>query len=150
MYHIEMSVEIHAPVSRVWRALCDPTQVVRWDSGVTEALNAPEDYPLPGQHVRWLMRSGFFRLLHDWPAEVVPEQTLRSLLSLGPYEINETYSLSGTPTGTRLELLAEVGSVIPLMGRLLVHFHGGPQAQAGFEASLLGLRRYCEDDGRSR
>ncbi len=139
-----MSIDIAAPVALVWRALCEPAAVVQWDSGVTEALNAPPDYPQPGQHVRWLMRSGFFRLLHDWPAEVVEERTLRSLLSLGPWEINETYSLSSTPTGTRLELTADVGSSIPLLGQLWVNFSEGRKISDGFRESLDGLKRYCE------
>ncbi len=150
MYRFSLAVDIAAPVARVWRSLCDPGEVVQWDSGVTAALIAPPDYPRPGQHVRWRMRSGLFRLLHDWPAEVVPEQTLRSLLSLGPYEISETYWLSATSAGTRLELHAEVTSSIPILGILLVRLHGGPETRNGFEASLQGLKRFCETQRESR
>src|SRR5690348_2354304 len=98
-YRFTLAVTIAAPASRVWRALCEPGEVVRWDSGVVEALDAPPDYPRAGQHVRWRTGSGRFRILHDRPLEVVPEQRLRSRLALGPWRYDETYTIEAAEPG---------------------------------------------------
>jgi uncharacterized protein YndB with AHSA1/START domain len=108
MPDIHLSIDIDAPPSRVWRALCDPAEVGIWDSGVEVALDAPPDYPQPGQHVRWRCRSGLFRILHDEPQEVVLEQKLRSILRLGFVRYEETYALEPTSAGTRLSLELDV------------------------------------------
>ena len=79
MFHFTVSVEIEASTARVWRALCDPSEVVAWDTGVEKAIDVPDDYPQPGQHVRWRYTNGPFRILNDRPQEVVSEQRLRSL-----------------------------------------------------------------------
>ena len=144
MYSIQISVVIRAPVDRVWRGLSDPAEVLQWDSGVTRALDAPPDYPRPGQHVRWRLRSGLFRQLHDWPIEVAPDETLRSILTLGPYEMDETYSLTETPEGTRLDLKVALRVRIPMVGRLIERLRAGPETRRGFEASLQSLKRHCE------
>src|SRR5438105_2563777 len=102
MYPISLGVDIQAPPARVWRALCDPAEVLRWDANVIEAIDAPPDYPQPGQHVRWHCRSGPFRLLHDRPQVVEAPARLRSRLALGPYRYDETYNLEATPAGCRL------------------------------------------------
>ena len=67
--------------------------MVQWDTGVAAALDAPANYPQPGQHVRWRYRNGPFRILHDRPQDVVAERRLRSLLSVGPFRFDETYTL---------------------------------------------------------
>src|SRR5215207_3818527 len=119
MADISLSIEIEATPSRVWRALCDPGEVGEWDSGVEAALDAPADYPQPGQHVRWRCRSGFFRILHDRPQEVVREQKLRSLLSLGFVRYDETYLLAPSGAGTSLDVELDVSIWLPLFGWLI-------------------------------
>ena len=67
------TIEIAATPERVWRALTIPTEVVCWDTGVLEPIDAPSDYPRPGQHVRWRYRFGLLPLtLHDRPTQVEP------------------------------------------------------------------------------
>jgi uncharacterized protein YndB with AHSA1/START domain len=146
VYSIRLSVEIKASAGRVWGALCDPDEVVQWDSGVTQALDAPPDYPQPGQHVRWRLRSGLFRLLHDRPVEVVPPRKLRSLLNLGPYEMDEAYSLTETAEGTRLDLDVALRARIPIVASAIERRHAGPETRRGFEESLQGLKRFCEHE----
>jgi uncharacterized protein YndB with AHSA1/START domain len=145
LYPIRLAVEIEAPVERVWLALCAPAEVVIWDSGVTAALDAPSDYPRAGQHVRWRVGSGWFRLLHDRPLEVVPQQRLRSRLSLGPYDMDEAYVLEPAASGCKLGLSVDLTVRIPLLGRTLESRWAGPSISRGFEASLQGLKRYCEN-----
>lgn len=146
-FSFTVAIDIAAPPARVWRALCDPAEVVQWDSGVERALDAPADYPRPGQHVRWRYRSGPFRILHDRPREVVPERALRALLALGPYRFDETYTLDDAGGPCRLSAAMHVSSVIPLLGPILVHRRVGPQTRAAMEASLAAIKRHCEAVG---
>ena len=143
MTTIERVVGIEAP-ARVWRALCDPAEVVQWDTGVERPLDAPPDYPRAGQHVRWRYRSPIFRTLHDRPQEVVPERTLRSLLALGPFRFDETYTLEATDAGTRLSMEMRAWCVVPLLGSLIerVYLKSAVQQTAG--ASLRAIKRHCE------
>ena len=140
---IHLEVEIDASPTRVWRALCDPVEVGAWDSGVEAALDAPADYPRPGQHVRWRCRSGFFRILHDRPQEVVREQTLRSLLSLGAVRYHETYTLTPTETGTRVSVDLDV-SIVPVLSLVVSRLQATIDARIAFETSLASLKRHCE------
>ena len=138
MNRIELSVDIAAPVGRVWRALCDPAEVASWDPGLVEALDAPAEYPQPGQRVRWQMRSGPYDTLADSPQEVLLERRLRTLLELGPIHMDETYELTPLDGGCRVELVVE-WSAPPLIAGL-----AGRSLREGFEASLAGLKRWCE------
>jgi hypothetical protein len=145
VYRFAISVEIDASPARVWRALCAPDEVVRWDSGIERALDAPADYPLPGQHVRWRCRSGPFRLLHDRPQEVVLERRLRSLLSLGPFRYDETYTLAAAGHGAcNLTASLAVWVPLPLIGALAARAYLGPSARRSFESALASIKRLCE------
>jgi hypothetical protein len=144
VYHFELSTEIDATRERVWRALCRPEEVVRWDAGVVEALDAPPDYPAPGQRVRWRYRSGPFRLLIDEPQEVVSQTRLRSHLRLGPYDMDETYELAPRGGACTLRLSVDLSVRVPILGILIGRLYAGPATRDGFAASLDGLKRYCE------
>lgn len=139
-----VSIDIAAPPARVWRALCDPEEVVRWDTGVVAAIDAPADYPQPGQHVRWRYSNGPFRLLHDRPQEVVAERTLRSLISVGPTEMDETYMLQALDGGTRLTATMLVRVRWPVAGVIAERALFGPAARRAVAASLQAIKRHCE------
>jgi len=143
MADVSMSITIGAPPSRVWHALCDPTEVGQWDSGVEAALDAPADYPRPGQHVRWRCRSGFFRIIHDHPQEVAREQKLRSLLSLGFVRYDETYLLAPSKAGSRLEVQLDVSIWSPVLS-WLVRGRAIEDAKKAFTESLQNLKHHCE------
>lgn len=144
MYAFTIATDINAPIPRVWRALCDPAEVVRWDTGVVEPIDAPADYPQPGQHVRWRYSNGPFRTLHDRPQEVVVEGTLRSLISIGPLRFDETYTLLPRDSGTRLSTAMRV--FVPLLfgGPLTERVYAGPESRRTVAASMAALKRYCE------
>ncbi len=144
MYSFAVSAEIDAPPSRVWRALCVPAEVVRWDTGVVEAIDAPADYPQPGQYVRWRYSNGPFRLLHDRPQEVVAERMLRSLISVGPTEMDETYTLEGIDGGTRLTATMLVRVPWPVAGVIAERTLFGPATRRAVTASLQAIKRHCE------
>lgn len=144
MYSFNVTVDIAAPPARVWRALCDPAEVVRWDTGVVEALDAPAEYPQPGQHVRWRYANGPFRTLHDRPQDVVLERTLRSIITLGPMWFDETYTLEANGGGTRLSAAMRVRAPLPPLGWLLERLYAGPQARATVAASAAAIKHHCE------
>jgi hypothetical protein len=135
-----------APPIRVWRALTTPSEVVCWDTGVVESLDAPADYPAPGQHVRWRYRLGPLRLtLHDRPTEVEPCARLRSSIRLGPFDFDEIYTLSRLDSsGTRLEAKLSLSSRTPVIGALLERLVGQPLARSTVRGSLAAIRRHCE------
>ena len=144
MRRFVLTTQIDSPVSRVWSALCDPSQVVQWDSGVYAVDNPPVDYPQSGQKVRWRYRSERWPELLDLPQEVVPEQKLRSILHLGPYKMDETYELTPAAGGTTLRTTVDLTIQTRIFGALLERLWAGREVHKGFEASLKGLRRYCE------
>jgi Polyketide cyclase / dehydrase and lipid transport len=144
VYAFTVSEEIHAPAARVWRALCLPAEVVQWDANVTAALDAPPDYPRPGQHVRWRYATGPFYTLHDRPQEVVSERRLRALLDLGPFRFDETYVLEAGGSVCRISASLRVWLRVPVVGGLLVRRYTGPQARTAVERALSALKRHCE------
>ena len=144
MHTFTVSIEINVPLTRVWRALCKPAEVVQWDTGVCAALDAPADYPQPGQYVRWRYRNGPFRILHDRPQEVVAERTLRSLITVGPFRFDETYTLEPHRTGCRLSATMHVSAPLLLGGSLTERLYLGPRTEETVTASLQAIKRHCE------
>ena len=144
MYRFRVSTEIEAAPARVWRALCDPAEVVVWDTGVEEAIDAPDDYPQPGQHVRWRYSNGPFRILNDRPQEVAPNMKLRSLLAVGPFRFDETYTLEENDSGCRLSAEMDVSVPLPVLGFLIERAYLGPSTERTVKASLGAIKRHCE------
>jgi hypothetical protein len=141
------STQIAADPARIWRALTVPDEVIQWDTGVVEPLDAPPDYPQAGQRVRWRYRLGPIALvLHDRPDEVLPFETFRSCIGLGPFQFDETYTIASEAPG-RSELTAElsVRSAVPLVGALLAHLVGYPLARATVRSSLRSIKHHCQE-----
>jgi uncharacterized protein YndB with AHSA1/START domain len=140
------SIHVAADPERIWQALTVPDEVVQWDTGVVEPLDAPPDYPRPGQQVRWRYRLGPFPMvLQDRPVEVVACQTFRSSIGLGPFQFAETYTIA-PEGGGRSVLTAElsVRSPVPLVGVLLTYLVGYPLARATVRSSLRAIQRHCQ------
>lgn len=144
MYSFEERIDIAATPARVWRALCEPAEVVEWDTGVEAALDAPADYPQPGQHVRWRYTNGPHRVLHDRPQEVVPERTLRSLIDLGPMRMDERYTLVARGGGAELTAALALRVAWPVIGPIAARFVYGPASRRSVAASLRAIKRHCE------
>lgn len=144
MYAFHVAVEINGTPRRIWRALCDPAEVVQWDTGVATAIDAPVNYPQPGQYVRWRYRNGPFHILHDRPQAVVPEHTLRSLLTVGPFRFDETYTLEPRNGGCRLTAALQVVVPFPVVGRLIERWYLGPRTRDAVRASLGAIKHHCE------
>lgn len=148
MITIAMSTAVRASRKRVWRALTSPAEVTGWDASVDAALDAPADYPRPGQHVRWRARLGGVPLiLHDRPVEVRGEQRLRSRIDLGLFRFDETWSLADDPTlpeRTRVSLKLVVPNEVPVLGGALDRFSVRQRATRMVEESLRAVRDWCE------
>ena len=140
------TIEIAADPERVWRALSTPAEVVCWDTGVVEPLDAPPDYPRAGQHVRWRYRLGPLPLiLHDRPTHAEPPSVLRSSIRLGPFDFDETYTLCDTgSSATQLTAELSLASAIPILGSLLERIVGQPLARSTVRSSLAAIKRHCE------
>ena len=144
MYLFTVRADVGASPGRVWRALCDPTEVAEWDTGIVEAIDAPADYPQPGQHVQWRYANGPYRTLHDRPQEVVAERTLRSLITVGPTEMDETYTLEAIDGGTHLTARMLVRVTWPIVGMVAERAMFGPAARRAVTASLAAIKVHCE------
>jgi uncharacterized protein YndB with AHSA1/START domain len=144
MPSFSITVTINAPIERVWRALCDPAEVTRWDATVVEALDAPCDYPKPGQHVRWRI-AGSDAVLHDRPQHVEPPTRLHSLLSQGRENLDETYTLTAAgDQATVVMCYVMLTYDIPFVGWVIARLRSLRRAREGFEASLHNLKHHCE------
>ncbi len=143
------TIEIAADAERVWRALSIPAEVVCWDTGVVEPLDAPPDYPRPGQHVRWRYRLGPLPLiLHDRPTQVEPVSILRSSIRLGPLDFDETYTLRDKGSfATQLTAELSLASTFPILGSLFERIVAQPFARSTVRTSLAAIKRHCERPG---
>jgi hypothetical protein len=143
------TIGIAASADRVWRALTVPAEVVRWDTGIIAPLDAPADYPRPGQHVRWRYRFGPLPLiLHDRPTRVEVGSVLGSSIRLGPFDFDETYTLVAAPHHSETMLTADlsVASHVPVAGGLLARLVGLPLGRATVRTSLAAIKRHCETE----
>lgn len=140
------SIEIAAAPERIWRALSIPAEVICWDTGIVEPLDAPPDYPRVGQHVRWRYRLGPLPLiLHDHPTQVEPGSLLRSSIRLGPFEFDETYTLRDKgASATQLTAELSLASIVPIFQSLLERIVGQPLARSTVHSSLAAIKRHCE------
>jgi uncharacterized protein YndB with AHSA1/START domain len=146
-----MSTVIRAERARVWRALTEPKEVSAWDTSVIAALDAPPDYPQPGQHVRWRARLGEVpMILHDRPLEVVREAKLRAKIELGLFRFDETYTLApaepdtdGAPR-TRLAMRLVAANSLPVVGGVLEPTAVTKLATGLVDGALKALRAWCE------
>jgi uncharacterized protein YndB with AHSA1/START domain len=144
---ISMSTLVHAPRERVWRALTDPAEVVRWDERVLGLRGTADGYPSAGHAVHWRYRVGSVPLdLSEQALEVVPLQRLRLARSFASLRFEETFSLGdeGDPSSTRLSLRLAVRNSVPTLGGALDRFDVRRFASELVDESLRGLQRWCE------
>jgi len=146
---ISMSTLVHAPRARVWRALVDPGEVVRWDERTLELRGEAPEYPSAGREVRWRYRVGSVPLeLSDRPLEVVPLQRLRLARTFASLRFEETFSLGeeGSAAHTRLSLRLAVSNSVPMLGGSLDRFDVRRFASELVDESLRALQKWCENE----
>jgi hypothetical protein len=144
-----MSSVIGAPQARVWRALTEPDQVVRWDDRVIALLDPDAGYPRAGQSVRWRYRLGAVPVvLRECPLEVVPPSRLRCSVVLGLFRFDETFQLSpepGDPERTRLMLKVVASNSVPVVGGALDRFAVRRLANDFIDSKLRAIQKWCEN-----
>ena len=86
-----LSTLVGAPRDRVWRALTDPAEIVRWDERAVRLLD-PVAQPLaPGRVLRWRYLVGGVPLeLREEITDLVPEERLHSAAQLGLFRFEQT------------------------------------------------------------
>ncbi len=147
---ITMSTVINARPGRVWRALTQPRELVRWDERIVEPIDVPADYPKEGQHARWRSRSGGVQVvIHDRPQQVVPGTRLHSSVAVGLFRFEATYTLhieAGEPGKTRLGLKLVANNAMPMMGGELDRFAVRRMAVEHVDTSLRSVQKWCENE----
>jgi uncharacterized protein YndB with AHSA1/START domain len=143
-----MSTVIGAARARVWRALTQAAEVVRWDERVIALREPASEYPQVGRSVHWRYRLGPVPVvLHERPLEVVPDSKLRSSVALGLFHFDETFQLSSEPgeqERTRLMLKLIASNSVPVVGGALDRFAVRRLAAEFIDAKLRGVQRWCE------
>jgi uncharacterized protein YndB with AHSA1/START domain len=143
-----MSTVIGAGRARVWRALTEAAEVVRWDERVIALEDPASEYPRVGQSVRWRYRLGSIPVvLHEQPIEVVPDSKLRSTVLLGLFRFDETFQLTTEPGDgerTRLMLKLVASNSVPVVGGALDRFAVRRLAAEFIDAKLRAVQKWCE------
>lgn len=141
-----LAVPVGAPRARVWRALTDPAEVIRWDESLLALLAPAGDYPRVGQHVRWRCHLGTVPVvLHDRPLEVILEQRLRSDVSMGLFRFDQTWSLADeAEERTRLGLRLAASNSIAVVGGAVDRFDVRRMAAEYVDTKLRALQKWCE------
>jgi len=144
-----MSTVISAKRGRVWRALTEAAEVLRWDERVISLEGPADEYPRVGQSVRWRYRLGSIPVvLHEQPLEVVPDSRLRSMVALGLFRFDETFLLSPEPGDgerTRLSLKLIASNSVPVVGGALDRFAVRRLAVEFIDAKLRAVQKWCEN-----
>ena len=143
-----LSTLVGASRDRVWRALSDPAEIVRWDERAVQLLE-PVAQPLaPGCVLRWRYLVGGVPLeLHEEILDLVPEERLHSVARLGLFHFEQTYTLADDPADpgrTRLGLRLSAENAVPVVGGLLDRFDVRRQAADFVDFRLRALQKWCE------
>ena len=141
-----MNTRIGAERERVWSALTNPTERVRWDGPLEGPLDVPPDHPRPGDHARWHYRlHGMPVILHERTLEVVEGKRVRSSMSLGPFRFDLAYTLEPEDGGgrTRLSAALAASNVVPVVGGALDRFAVRRLAGEIVAQVLEDVRAHC-------
>jgi len=145
-----MSAAIGANRARVWRAITDLAERIRWDEQMLALLEPVESYPQVGQQVSWRYRLGTVSVVyHDRPTEVVPQERLRSRVHLGLFHFDQTWSLVSEISKsdierTRLGLQLSTDNSIPVIGGSIDRFGVRQIAVEYVDGRLRSLQKWCE------
>lgn len=143
-----MSTVVHTPPGRVWRAIAEPAEVIRWDEHVVSLETPASGYPESGESAHWRYRLGSVPVdLVDTPVEVVPGQRLKHAMAIGAFAFEEVYTLAGEGSlRTRLSLrLASSSNSVPVVGGQLDRFDVRRLASEIVDRNLRAIQKWCEN-----
>jgi uncharacterized protein YndB with AHSA1/START domain len=147
---IAMSTRIGADRNRIWSALTDPSERVRWDGPLEAPLEVAPDHPRPGDQARWRYRlRGMPAVLCERTLEVVEGKRLRSAMALGPFRFDLAFTLEPEDDGlrTRLSAVLAASNVVPVVGGALDRFAVRRLASEIVARTLHDVRTHCEGSG---
>lgn len=146
-----MSAVIDADRDRVWRALSEPHEVVRWDERTLAFVDDGSRYPVTGERVRWRYKVGTVpSLLAETPIEISEQELLVSQLAAGSLRMRRSYRLIEEPEDassaarTRVAMKLSAENSVPVMGAVIDRFKVREMAIELIDDSLRALRKYCE------
>jgi hypothetical protein len=145
---IAMSTVVNTPRERVWRAIAEPAEMIRWDDHVISLETSAPGYPESGEAAHWRYRFGSVAVdLLDRPLEVVRGQRLKHAMSIGAFEFEEVYTLAGEGSQrTRLSLrLASSSNSVPVVGGELDRFDVRRLASELVDRNLRSIQKWCEN-----
>jgi uncharacterized protein YndB with AHSA1/START domain len=144
---IAMTTRISAGRERVWSALTEPSERLRWDAPLEAPLDVAPDHPRPGDHARWRYRlHGMPVVLHERTLELVEGKRLRSAMALGPFRFDLAFTLEPEDDGVRTRLSAALAAsnVVPVVGGALDRFAVRRLSSELVARLLEGVRAHCE------
>lgn len=140
-----LAIPVGSPRARVWRALTDPAEVIRWDASLLALVEPAEGYPRVGQNVKWRCSVGTVPVIcHDRPLEVVSEERLRSKVRIGLFRFERTWSIAEDEDRTRLGLSIAAENQIAVVGGSVDRFDVRRMAAEYVDTRLRALQKWCE------
>lgn len=147
-----MAVLISTERERVWRALADSSEVVRWDDSRTALIDRECTYPVIGEQFRWRSKLGGVALvLNETPIEVEPPGRLAVTCSMGSLRYEELFLLAAEADGrahnerTRVSLKLSTGNRLQLLGTDLDRFELREMLIGRVDRTLRSLQKWCEN-----
>ncbi len=144
-----MSTLIGAERDRIWRAITDPSELLRWDEQLVALLDPAPDFPRLGQRVRWRYRIGSVPVvIHQTIREVQPGEILQSAISRGVFSFEETYTLAdevALPDRTRLSLRVVTSNSTPVVGGSMDRFAIRRLSAELIDSRLRAVQKWCEN-----
>lgn len=144
-----MTAKVRAARTRVWQALTDAEEILRWDEPALALLERAEHWPSVGAARVWRYRLGTVTVkLRERPLEIVDGERIRSNVKLGLFAFEQSWSLvEPEPGSTHLGLsIAAKQHAIPVLGGELDRFDVRRVAAEYVDAKLRGLRTFLADD----
>ena len=147
-----MAASIAADRERVWRALTDTSEIVRWDASRTGAVDTPERYPEAGRRMRWRYRLGSVSVvLKETPRLIEAPHRLAASCTAGSLRFEQTWVLHEEPeeraqaARTRVSLKVAAGNRVQLIGAEIDRFEVRRMLIGRVDATLRELQKWCEN-----
>lgn len=143
-----MSTVVHSPRERVWRAVTEPAEMIRWDEHLIALEDPAPSFSESDQVAHWRCRLGSVPVeRRDTTLEVVAGARLRLNVDYGAFCCEETYTLGDDHDDhTRLSLrLVSNTNSIPLVGGELDRFDVRRLASELVDGNLRAVQKWCEN-----
>ncbi len=144
---IALSTAIGAGREVVWRALTQPSELIRWDERILESLGPIEDYLSIGSCARWRYQLGGVPvILEERPTLVAEPERFDLDIDLGLFQFSIFYGL-GREEADRTKLLIKLATQnsVSVVGGALDRFDVRRAAAEFIDVRLRALQKWCEN-----